>query len=170
MFGFTHKGRARAYQKPGSEYFDMVSYPRGFRVPDFARFTEDDNRTTYEHVGQFLAQINDVGITDVHKVRMFPLSLFGTTFNWFTSLAPNSVDTWPSLKQKFQDYFYNSEVEHRLSDLTTIRQKYHKTVSDYLRQFRETQNRSYNLTIGEKSCRFGFCRIGILLDRENGGP
>jgi hypothetical protein len=58
-------------------------------VPDFARFTRHDARTTYEHIGQFLAQVNDTGIMDMHKIRLFPLSLSGTIFNWFTSLAPN---------------------------------------------------------------------------------
>jgi hypothetical protein len=37
-----------------------------------------------------------------------------------------------------------------LSDLTYMRQKYTKTVSDYLRQFREVRNLCYNLTIVEK--------------------
>jgi hypothetical protein len=73
----TPKGRARSYQQPYSEYFDMVPYPRGFCIPDLAKFTGDDAKTTYEHIGQFLAQVNDVGITDIHKIRMFPLSLFG---------------------------------------------------------------------------------------------
>jgi hypothetical protein len=27
---------------------------------------------------QFLAQVNNVGITDIHKVKLFPLSLSGT--------------------------------------------------------------------------------------------
>jgi DNA repair ATPase RecN len=54
------------------------------------------------------------------------------------------------LEQKFRDYFYNGEVELRLSDLMTLRQKYTKTISDYLRQFREIRNRCYNLTIAEK--------------------
>jgi hypothetical protein len=35
------------------------------------------------------------------------------------------------LEQKFHDYFYNGEVELRLSDLTSLRQKYTKTVFDY---------------------------------------
>jgi hypothetical protein len=30
-FGFTPKGRARSYQKPYSEYFDTIPYPRVFR-------------------------------------------------------------------------------------------------------------------------------------------
>jgi hypothetical protein len=91
-FGFTPKGRARAYQKPYPDYFDTLPYPHGFRVPNFARFTGDDARTTYEHIGQFLAQVNDTGITGMHKIRLFPLSLSGTAFNWFTFLAPNSID------------------------------------------------------------------------------
>jgi hypothetical protein len=91
-----------------------------------------------------------VGITNVHKIRMFPLSLTGAAFNWFTSLPPNSIDSWVSLEYKFHDYFYNGGVELRLSDLMSLRQKYTKTVSDYLRQFREVRNRCYNLTIAEK--------------------
>jgi hypothetical protein len=98
----------------------------------------------------FLAEVNDLGITDVHKIRMLPLSLTGAAFNWFTSLPPNSIDYWVSLEQKFHGYCYNGEVELRLSDLTSLRQKYTKTVSDYLRWFREVRNRCYNLTIAEK--------------------
>jgi hypothetical protein len=149
-YGFTPKGRARVYQKPYPEYFDMIPYPRGSRGPDFMKFNGDDNRTTYEHIGQFLAQVNDVGITDVHKIRLFPLSLSGTAFNWFTSLALNSINTWPCLEKKFHNYFYNGLVELRLSDLTSVRQKYNESMSEYLKRFRETRNMCYNLTIGEK--------------------
>jgi hypothetical protein len=88
-----------------------------------------------------------VGITDVHKIRMFPLSLTGEAFNWFTSLPQNSIDSWVRLEQKFHDYFCNGEVELRLFDLTSLRQKYTKTIFDYLRQFREVRNRCYNLTM-----------------------
>jgi hypothetical protein len=81
---------------------------------------------------------------------MFPLTLTGAAFNWFTSLPPNSIDSWVSLEQKFHDYFYNGEVELRLTDLTSLMQKYTETISNYLRQFREVRNRCYNLTIAEK--------------------
>jgi hypothetical protein len=73
----------------------------------------------------------------VHKIRMFLLSLTRVAFNWFTSLPPNSIDSWVRLEQKFHDYFYNWEGELILSDLTSLRQKYTETISDYLRQFRE---------------------------------
>jgi hypothetical protein len=149
-FRFTPKGRARSYQKLYPEYFDMIPYPWGFWVPDLAKFMGDDAKTTYEHIRQFLAKVNDVGITDVHKIGMFLLSHTGAAFNWFTSLPPNSIDSWVSLEQKFQDYYYNGEVELRLSDLMSLRQKYTKTIFDYLRQFREVRNKCYNLTIVEK--------------------
>jgi hypothetical protein len=106
-FDFTPKGQARSYQKSYTEYLYMIPYPRGFWEPDLAKFAGDDAKTTYEHIGQFLAHVNDVGSTDVHKIRMFLLSLTGAAFNWFTSLPPNSIDSWVSLEQKFHDYFYN---------------------------------------------------------------
>jgi hypothetical protein len=65
-------------------------------------------------------------------------------------LPPNLIDSSVSLEQKFHKYFYNGEVELRLSDLTSLRQKYTETISNYLRRFRETRNRCYNLTIAEK--------------------
>jgi hypothetical protein len=86
----------------------------------------------------------------MHKIRMFPLSLTGAAFNWFTFLPPNSIDSWVSLEQKFHDYFYNGEVELRLSNLMSLRRKYTETVSNYLRWFREVRNQCSNLTIAEK--------------------
>jgi hypothetical protein len=45
------KGWARPYQKPYLVYFDTIPYPRGFRVPDLAKFMGDDAKMTYEHIG-----------------------------------------------------------------------------------------------------------------------
>jgi hypothetical protein len=124
----------------------------------------DNTKTTYEHIGKFLAQGNNVGITDVHKIRMFLLSLTGISFNWFTSLPPNSIDSCVSLEQKFHDYFYNGEVELRLFNLTSLRQKCTETISDYLRQFREVRNWCYNLAIVEKDLvDLGFVGLTLYL-------
>jgi hypothetical protein len=113
-FGLEPKGRARAYQKPYPEYFDLTPYPRGFRIPDFVKFTGEDGRSTFEHVGQFLAQCSEIGTSDVYRVKLFPLSLSGTAFTWFTSHAPNSISMWAQLEQRFHEYFYSGETELRL--------------------------------------------------------
>jgi hypothetical protein len=54
-FGFTPKGQDRSYKKTYPKYFDTIPYPRGFQVLDLAKYTGDDAKTTFGHIGQFLA-------------------------------------------------------------------------------------------------------------------
>jgi hypothetical protein len=61
----------------------------------------EDGKTTLEHISQFILQCGDASSNDTLKLRIFPLSLFGTVFTWFTSLAPNTIFTWAQLEQKF---------------------------------------------------------------------
>jgi hypothetical protein len=75
-------------------------------MSDTAKFNGDDSKITLEHVCQFLLQCGEAGSSDALKLRMFPLSLSGTAFTWFTSLALSSIFTWSQLEQKFHDYFY----------------------------------------------------------------
>jgi hypothetical protein len=103
----------------------------------------------WEHVSQYLAQLGGVGSIDALKVHLFYLSLTGTTFSWFSSLSPNSIDSWEQLECKFYDHFYCSENELKLSDLTLVRQGRDESVTDYIRRFRDTKNRCFNLTISE---------------------
>ena len=71
-------------------------------------------------MGQFLAQSSEFDNSDIYRVRLFSLSLAGTTFTWFTSLAPDSITSWAQLEQKFHDYFYSGETDLRLSDLIMV--------------------------------------------------
>jgi hypothetical protein len=66
------------------------------------------------------------------------------------SLPQNLIDTWDCLEQRFHDYFYIGESELRLSYIVAVEQKSNKTVADYMRRFRDTHNKCYGLTIGEK--------------------
>jgi hypothetical protein len=81
---------------------------------------------------------------------MFPLSLTGTAFTWFTSLAPNSIFTSAQLEQKFHEYFYSGDTELRLSHLTTVKQKHNEPIAKYIRRFRDTRNWCFNLNISDK--------------------
>jgi hypothetical protein len=60
--------------------------------------TLEDGKTTLEHVGQFIFQCGEARANDALKLKMFHLSLSGTAFTWFTSLAPNSIFTWAQLE------------------------------------------------------------------------
>jgi hypothetical protein len=54
--------------------------PNGWRIPDFNKFSGDDNKSTMEHISVFLAQLGDASAYDFMKVCNFPLSLTDTTF------------------------------------------------------------------------------------------
>jgi hypothetical protein len=149
-FGIEPKGRGRVYQKSYPDYYDQLPYPRGYRVPEFSKFSGEDGKTTLEHIGQFILQCGEASANDTLKLRMFPLSLSSTAFTWFTSLAPNSIFTWAQLEQKFHEYFYSGNTELRSSHLTTIKQKHNEPVTDYIRRFRDTRNRCFNLNISDK--------------------
>ena len=60
-------------------------------VFQFTKFNGDDSRTTWEHVSQYILQLGEAGFNDALRVRLFSLSLTGTAFSWFSSLAPNSI-------------------------------------------------------------------------------
>jgi hypothetical protein len=81
---------------------------------------------------------------------MFPLSLSGTIFTWFISLATNSIFIWAQLEQKFHEYFYSGDTDLRLSHRTTIKQNHNESITDYIRRFRDTRNWCFNLNISDK--------------------
>jgi hypothetical protein len=117
-FSIEPKGRGHIYQKPYPDYYNQLPYARGYRVPGFTKFSGEDGKTTLEHVGQFILQCGEASANDTLKLRMFPLSLSGTDFTWFTSLTTNSIFIWSQLEQKFYEYFYFDNTELRLSHLT----------------------------------------------------
>jgi hypothetical protein len=149
-FDIEPKGRGRVYQKSYPDYYDYLSYPRGYRVHEFSKFSGEDGKTTLEHVGQFILQCGDASANDALKLRMLTLSLFGIAFTWFTSLDPNSIFTWDQLEHKLHEYFYSGDTVLRLSHFTIVKQKHNEFIVEYIRRFRDTRNRCFNLNISDK--------------------
>jgi hypothetical protein len=81
----TDMSNSELYQKSYKADFDFdsMSHPPGWHVPDFVKFSGEDNRTTWEHMSQYIAQLGDVGTHDSLKVCLFCLSLTGTAFLGF---------------------------------------------------------------------------------------
>jgi hypothetical protein len=74
-------------------------------IPSLIKFSGDDDRTTWEHISQYTAQLGEAGLYNALKVRLFSLSLTDITFAWFSSLAPGSIISWDMLERKFHDPF-----------------------------------------------------------------
>ena len=70
-------GRTRLYQRLYSNSFDMIPYPTGWRVPEFIKFSGDDNRSTWEHISQYIAQLGKAGSSN-----SFARLLVFIVFNW----------------------------------------------------------------------------------------
>ena len=83
-------------------------------------------------------------------MRLFSLSLTGTFFSWFSSLAPNSIRSWDELEQKFHDYFYSGDNETKLTDLTSVKQGRDEYIHEYFKRFKDIKNRCFNLSLSEK--------------------
>jgi hypothetical protein len=80
---------------------------------------------------------------------LFSLSLTGTAFAWFSSLAPNSIDSWNQLEQKFHDHFFSGDYQLKLTDLTSVKQGKDDAVSNYLKRFKEVKSCCFNLSISD---------------------
>jgi hypothetical protein len=93
------KNKNLSYRKPYPSSFDLVSYPIGWRRPEFVKFNGDDSKTTWENVSQYLAQLGEASVTEEIKVHLFSLSLTDNVFLWFASLPVNSIRTCEQLKK-----------------------------------------------------------------------
>ena len=74
-------GRNQLYQRPYPDAYDLVPLPTGWRVPDFIKFSGDDNRSTWEHISQYVAQLGEASSINSLRVCLFSLSLTGTAFS-----------------------------------------------------------------------------------------
>ena len=93
-------GRPRLYRRSYSDSFDLVPYPACWCVPDFVKFSGDDNRSTWEHISQYVAQLGEAGSSNSLCVRLFLLSLTGTTFSWFFFIAPEFNSFFERIRTK----------------------------------------------------------------------
>jgi hypothetical protein len=89
------------YHRLYLEWFDGVSLPPLYRVPNFTKFSGSNSVSIVVHVGQYLMRCVEISTHYPLTVRLFPLSLFESAFTWFTSLAPISFNRWANLEKKF---------------------------------------------------------------------
>jgi hypothetical protein len=123
---------------------------RELGYPNSQNFRVIKEKNTREHIGQFLTQLGELADTEAFRVRLFSLSLTGTAFAWYATLPPNSISSWGDLEQKFHDHFFSGDYELDLVDLVSLRQTKDESVNDYIRRFRDTRNRCFQIHLAEK--------------------
>jgi hypothetical protein len=121
-----------SYRRPYGSHFDRLPYPQGTRIPEFAKFSGDQGKSTREHIDQFLAHLGELADTKAFRVRLFSLSLTGTVLTWYAMLPPNSILSWGDLEQKIHEHFFSSDYKLDLVDLVALQQEKDESVNDYI--------------------------------------
>jgi hypothetical protein len=99
QFGLKPKMQGPAYTPPFPEWYYRVILPPRVKPPtEFTKFSGQDDTSTVEHIARYLMQLGEASADEAFKVRYFPLSFTGSAFQWFTSLPPQSVNTWKDLE------------------------------------------------------------------------
>jgi hypothetical protein len=92
-------------------------------------------------------QLGECSAEEAFRVRYFPASLTGPTFQWFSSLPPQSVSTWKELERKFHAHYFSGSSEKKLIDLATLKQRHIETPLEFLRRFREVKGMCFSLNL-----------------------
>jgi hypothetical protein len=137
------------YRRSYHEACDQVAMPHRYRVPEFTKFFGQDNVTTIEHISQFLVQCGEASRNDALKIHLFPLSLSGSAFAWFSSLPVNSIITWADLEKQFHKYFFTGICKMKLTDLTAVKQRNDEPHPNFIQRFRDIRSRCYSLSLSD---------------------
>ncbi|KAK1653723.1 hypothetical protein QYE76_071528 [Lolium multiflorum] len=107
QFGMMPKRKTVGYTKPYPNEYELIPLPPKYRLPDFTKFSGSDGSSSIEHVSRYLAQLGMISASDELRVRYFSQSLTGSAFGWYTSLPPNSIQTWKQLEERFHEQYHS---------------------------------------------------------------
>ncbi|XP_050887592.1 uncharacterized protein LOC127092745 [Lathyrus oleraceus] len=133
------------YTSPLSEYALQTELPRGCKIPKFTKFSRDTSESTIEHIARYMTEAEDLANSENLRMKYFPSSLMKNAFTWFTTLPPNSIDTWPHLERLFHEKFYMGQTKISLKELASIKRKLTELINDYLNRFRLLKSRCFTV-------------------------
>lgn len=69
-------------------------------------------------------------------MRYFPSSPTKNAFTWFTTLPTHSINDLSQLERLFHEQFYMGQSKISLKKLSSVKQKFAKSIDNYLNRFR----------------------------------
>jgi len=150
QFGIKPKVNTYSYRTPYPPAYDLIPLPNRYKVPNFTKFSGQDDTSTLEHVNRFIIQCGEAANRDELRVRLFSSSLSGSAFTWFTSLPPNSVITWADLEKQFHKYFFSGVHEKKITDLVKLKQRNDESVESFVQRIREVKNKCYSQVLDDR--------------------
>ena len=80
------------YSKPYTKRIDNVRMPNGYQPPKFLQF--DGKENPKQHIAHFVETCENAGTQGNLLVKQFVRLLKGNSFNWYTDLELESIDSW----------------------------------------------------------------------------
>jgi hypothetical protein len=77
QYGIKPKQQSCMCRTPYPSGYDQIPFPPRFKVPDFAKFSGQDETSTMEHITQFIIQCGEAGNVDALRIQLFSSSLSG---------------------------------------------------------------------------------------------
>ncbi|XP_058746464.1 uncharacterized protein LOC131619378 [Vicia villosa] len=128
-----------------SDYVLQTELSRGRKIPKFIKFSGDTSESTTEHIVRYMIEAGDLANNEDLRMKYFPSSLTKNAFTWFTTLPPNSIDTWSQLERLFHEQFYMGQTKISLKELDSIKRKFTELIDDYLNRFRLLKARCFTV-------------------------
>jgi hypothetical protein len=72
---------------------------------------------------------------------MFPNSLTGQAFKWYSSLPSHSIETWNDMEEKFLNHFARTDLGISMVDLARHKQELGETADHFIMRFKRTRLR-----------------------------
>ncbi|XP_050877470.1 uncharacterized protein LOC127081237 [Lathyrus oleraceus] len=138
------------YASPLAEFVLQTEAPRGMKVPKYTKFGGESGESIIKHIARYLTESGDLAHNECLRVKNFPSSLTKVAFIWFTSLAPNSIDSWTKLEKKFHEIFYEGHSKISLAELSSIKRRLAESIDDYLNRFRSLKARCFTQVPGHE--------------------
>ncbi|KAF3659912.1 putative serine carboxypeptidase-like 19-like [Capsicum annuum] len=121
------------YAKPYTAKIDNLKMPVDYQPPKFQQFEGKGNPK--QHVTHFVETCNNDGTYGDYLVKQFVRSLNRNTFDWYTNLEPNSIDSWEQLEHELLNQFYSTRYTVSMIELTNTRQRKYKSVIDFIKRW-----------------------------------
>jgi len=84
QFRIKPKVNAYSHRTPYPPVYELIPLPNRYKVPDFTKFSGQDDTSAMEHVNRFIIQCGEAANRDELRVRLFSSSLSGSAFTGFT--------------------------------------------------------------------------------------
>jgi hypothetical protein len=68
QFGIKPKVNTYSYRTPYPPAYDLIPFPNRYKVPDFTKFSGQDDTSTMEHVNRFIIQCGEAASRDELRV------------------------------------------------------------------------------------------------------